>query len=71
MLRCYASKAVIVKEFLEELHEEGRKAADMWVNSEEALRQGPFTGEERWFDVKPATVWLKVRALKKLKNAAA
>jgi nucleoid DNA-binding protein len=31
----------------------------------------PFTGEERWFDAKPATVKLKVRALKKLKDAAA
>ncbi|SAK53898.1 DNA-binding protein [Caballeronia fortuita] len=31
----------------------------------------PFTGQERWFDAKPATVRLKVRALKKLKDAAA
>ncbi|SPB17786.1 DNA-binding protein BpH [Caballeronia novacaledonica] len=31
----------------------------------------PFTGQERWFDAKPATVKLKVRALKKLKDAAA
>ena len=31
----------------------------------------PFTGVERWFDAKPATVRLKVRALKKLKDAAA
>ena len=31
----------------------------------------PFTGEERWFDAKPATVRLKARALKKLKDAAA
>ncbi|WP_109477544.1 HU family DNA-binding protein [Paraburkholderia sp. C35] len=31
----------------------------------------PFTGEERWFDPKPATVRLKIRALKKLKDAAA
>ena len=31
----------------------------------------PFTGEERWFNAKPATVRLKVRALKKLKDAAA
>ncbi|MGF6441264.1 HU family DNA-binding protein [Paraburkholderia youngii] len=31
----------------------------------------PFTGEERWFDAKPATVRLKVRPLKKLKDAAA
>ncbi|BCZ81769.1 alpha/beta hydrolase [Paraburkholderia terrae] len=30
----YASKAVIVREFLEELHEEGRKAADKWLHSE-------------------------------------
>lgn len=31
----------------------------------------PFTGEERWFDAKPASVKLKVRPLKKLKDAAA
>ncbi|AMV48514.1 HU family DNA-binding protein [Paraburkholderia caribensis] len=31
----------------------------------------PFTGEERWFDAKPATVRLKIRPLKKLKDAAA
>ncbi|WP_338926714.1 HU family DNA-binding protein [Mycetohabitans endofungorum] len=31
----------------------------------------PFTGEERWFDAKPATVRIKARALKKLKDAAA
>ena len=31
----------------------------------------PFTGQERWFDAKPATVKLKIRALKKLKDAAA
>lgn len=31
----------------------------------------PFTGEERWFDPKPATVRLKARPLKKLKDAAA
>ena len=31
----------------------------------------PFTGQERWFDAKPATVRLKVRPLKKLKDAAA
>lgn len=31
----------------------------------------PFTGAERWFEAKPATVRLKVRALKKLKDAAA
>ncbi|MFT3800550.1 MAG: HU family DNA-binding protein [Burkholderiaceae bacterium] len=30
----------------------------------------PFTGEERWFDAKPATVRIKVRALKKIKDAA-
>jgi nucleoid DNA-binding protein len=35
-------------------------------------RQGkdPFTGQERWFDAKPATVRVKARALKKLKDAA-
>jgi len=31
----------------------------------------PFTGTDRWFDAKPATVRIKVRALKKLKDAAA
>ncbi|MBN3761018.1 HU family DNA-binding protein [Burkholderia sp. Ac-20365] len=31
----------------------------------------PFTGEERWFDAKPASVRIKARALKKLKDAAA
>jgi nucleoid DNA-binding protein len=30
----------------------------------------PFTGEERWFAAKPATVKVKSRALKKLKDAA-
>lgn len=31
----------------------------------------PFTGEDRWFDAKPASMRVKVRALKKLKDAAA
>ena len=30
----------------------------------------PFTGEERWFAAKPASVKIKSRALKKLKDAA-
>ena len=30
----------------------------------------PFTGEDRWFPAKPATVKVKVRPLKKLKDAA-
>ena len=30
----------------------------------------PFTGEERWFAAKPASVKIKTRALKKLKDAA-
>ncbi|AOZ11137.1 HU family DNA-binding protein [Cupriavidus malaysiensis] len=30
----------------------------------------PFTGEERWFPAKPATVKVKVRPMKKLKDAA-
>lgn len=30
----------------------------------------PFTGEDRWFEAKPASVRIKVRALKKLKDAA-
>ncbi len=31
----------------------------------------PFTGLDRWFDAKPASVRIKARALKKLKDAAA
>ncbi|MFT4192473.1 MAG: HU family DNA-binding protein [Comamonas sp.] len=31
----------------------------------------PFTGQERWFDAKPASVRVKSRPLKKLKDAAA
>jgi nucleoid DNA-binding protein len=31
----------------------------------------PFSGQERWFPAKPASVKVKVRALKKLKDAAA
>jgi len=31
----------------------------------------PFTGEDRWFPAKPASVRIKARALKKLKDAAA
>ncbi|POR52317.1 DNA-binding protein [Paraburkholderia eburnea] len=31
----------------------------------------PFTGAERWFPAKPASVRVKARALKKLKDAAA
>lgn len=31
----------------------------------------PFSGEERWFPAKPASVRVKVRPLKKLKDAAA
>jgi nucleoid DNA-binding protein len=30
----------------------------------------PFTKEERWFAAKPASVKVKIRALKKLKDAA-
>ena len=30
----------------------------------------PFSGEERWFPPKPASVRIKARALKKLKDAA-
>ena len=30
----------------------------------------PFTGEERWFPATPASVKVKVRPLKKLKDAA-
>lgn len=31
----------------------------------------PFTGQERWFPAKPASVKVKVRPLKKVKDAAA
>jgi nucleoid DNA-binding protein len=30
----------------------------------------PFSGEERWFAAKPASIKIKTRALKKLKDAA-
>lgn len=30
----------------------------------------PFTGEERWFPAKPASVKVKIRPLKKMKDAA-
>lgn len=30
----------------------------------------PFTGEERWFPAKPASTRIKVRAMKRLKDAA-
>jgi nucleoid DNA-binding protein len=30
----------------------------------------PFTKQERWFEAKPATVRVKVRALRRLKDAA-
>jgi nucleoid DNA-binding protein len=35
-------------------------------------RQGkdPFTGQERWFEAKPASVRVRARPLKKLKDAA-
>lgn len=32
--------------------------------------KNPFTGEDQWFAAKPATVKVKVRPLKKLKDAA-
>ncbi|MGE3842595.1 MAG: HU family DNA-binding protein [Vicinamibacterales bacterium] len=34
------------------------------------MGKDPFTGEERMFAAKPATVRVKIRALKKLKDAA-
>jgi nucleoid DNA-binding protein len=34
------------------------------------LGKDPFTGEERWFAAKPASVRIKARALKKLKDSA-
>ncbi|TCF98593.1 DNA-binding protein, partial [Paraburkholderia steynii] len=41
------------------------------VPKKKRFGKDPFTGEERWFDAKPASVKLKVRPLKKLKDAAA
>lgn len=32
--------------------------------------KNPFTGVDQWFEAKPATVRVKVRALKKVKDAA-
>ena len=32
--------------------------------------RNPFTGQEQWFEAKSATVRVKVRALKKVKDAA-
>lgn len=32
--------------------------------------KNPFTGQEQWFEAKPATVRVKVRPLKKVKDAA-
>ena len=34
------------------------------------LGKNPFTGVDQWFEAKPATVRVKVRALKKVKDAA-
>lgn len=34
------------------------------------LGKDPFTGQERWFEAKPATVRVRARPLKKLKDAA-
>ncbi len=33
--------------------------------------KNPFTGEDQWFAAKPATIKVKVRPMKKLKDAAA
>lgn len=38
---------------------------------EKRFGKDPFTGVERWFPAKPASVRVKVRALKKVKDAAA
>ncbi|MHA6823944.1 HU family DNA-binding protein [Ralstonia pseudosolanacearum] len=32
--------------------------------------KNPFTGQEQWFEAKPATVRVKIRPLKKVKDAA-
>ena len=37
---------------------------------ERRFGKDPFTGQDRWFEAKPASVRIKVRALKKLKDAA-
>ena len=41
------------------------------VPAKKRFGKDPFTGEERWFPAKPASVRVKARALKKLKDAAA
>lgn len=38
---------------------------------ERRFGKDPFTGQDRWFEAKPASMRIKVRALKKLKDAAA
>jgi len=38
--------------------------------TEKRFGKNPFTGEEQWFAAKPASVKVKVRPLKKLKDAA-
>jgi len=40
------------------------------VHHRHAYGKNPFTGQEQWFEAKPATVRVKVRALKKIKDAA-
>lgn len=37
---------------------------------ERRFGRDPFTGAERWFEAKPASVRIRVRALKKLRDAA-
>ena len=46
-------------------------AAQAVPAKEKRFGKDPFGGEDRWFDAKPASVRVKVRALKKLKDAAA
>ena len=46
-------------------------SADQRAGQAEAQGHQPFTKEEQWFAAKPATIKVKVRPLKKLKDAAA
>ena len=44
--------------------------AEQAVLKKKRFGKDPFTGEDKWFAAKPASVRLKVRPLKKLKDAA-
>jgi hypothetical protein len=46
-----------------------RRYCSIMSPSTNRFGKNPFTGQEQWFAAKPATVKVKVRALKKLKDA--